>query len=53
MGLTAYDVQKVKQMAQYSTIENENTLALFGAFQLYLDFVNLFLKLLRLMGKRK
>lgn len=53
VGLTAYDVQKVKQMAQYSTIENENTLALFGAFQLYLDFVNLFLKLLRLMGKRK
>lgn len=53
VGLTAYDVQKIKQMAQYSTVESENTLALFGAFQLYLDFVNLFLKLIRLLGKRK
>lgn len=53
VGLTAYDVQKVKQMAAYSTDLTENSLALFGAFQLYLDFINLFLKLLRILGKRK
>ena len=53
VGLTAYDTQKIKQMAMYSTVESENSLALFGAFQLYLDFINLFLKLLRIMGKRK
>lgn len=53
VGLTAYDTQKIKQMAAYSTDVTENSLALFGAFQLYLDFINLFLRLLRLMGKRK
>ena len=53
VGLTAYDTQKIKQMAAYSTDMTENSLALFGAFQLYLDFINLFLKLLRIMGKRK
>ena len=53
VGLTAYDTQRIKQMALYSTDMTENSLALFGAFQLYLDFINLFLKLLRIMGKRK
>ncbi|MCR5799011.1 MAG: Bax inhibitor-1/YccA family protein [Lachnospiraceae bacterium] len=53
VGLTAYDTQKIKQMCAYSTVENENSLALFGAFQLYLDFINLFLKLLRILGRRK
>lgn len=43
-GLTAYDTQKIKQMAQ-----NDRN-ALSGAFALYLDFINLFLHLLRLMG---
>lgn len=52
-GLTAYDMQKIKVMSETSTIENENALALMGAFQLYLDFINLFLKLLRILGKRK
>lgn len=52
-GLTAYDTQKIKKMAAYADDISENSLALFGAFQLYLDFINLFLKLLRLMGRRK
>lgn len=52
VGLTAWDVQKAKQMAASGYL-SENTVALFGAFNLYLDFVNLFLKLLRIMGKRK
>ena len=53
VGLTAYDMQNIKKMCKYSTIENENALAMMGAFEIYLDFINLFLKFLRLMGKRK
>lgn len=53
VGLTAYDMQNIKNMCKYSTIENENALAMMGAFEIYLDFINLFLKLIRLMGKRK
>lgn len=53
VGLTAYDMQKIKQMCAYSDVDNENALAMIGAFEIYLDFINLFLKLLRLMGKRK
>lgn len=53
VGLTAYDMQKIKEMAYSSDETRENALALFGAFQLYLDFINLFLKLLRVLGKRK
>ena len=52
VGLTAYDVQKIKERAQVATTENTMTLALFGAFELYLDFINLFLKLLSLFGNR-
>lgn len=51
--LTAYDTQKIKRNAQYATNENVLTLSLCGAFELYLDFVNIFLKLLRLFGKRR
>lgn len=53
VGLTAYDTQKIKKMVAYSNDGNVLSLALMGAFELYLDFINLFLKLLRLFGKRK
>lgn len=53
VGLAAYDTQKIKQRVELATDENELTLALYGGFELYLDFVNLFLKLLRLFGRRK
>ena len=53
VGLTAYDVQKIKNMSETVGEDNENALALYGAFQLYLDFINLFLKLLRILGKRR
>ena len=53
VGLTAYDTQKIKERVENTTDEDVLTLALFGGFELYLDFVNLFLKLLRLFGKRK
>lgn len=56
VGLTAYDSQKIKQLLSGSDIEvNENTqkIALMGALTLYLDFINLFIYLLRLLGDRK
>lgn len=53
VGLTAYDVQKIKNMSETIGEDNENALALFGAFQLYLDFINLFLRLLRILGNRR
>ncbi len=53
VGLTAYDTQKIKSMVSYANDDNVLSLAMFGAFELYLDFINLFLKLLRLFGKRK
>lgn len=54
-GLTAYDTQKVKNML---TIGNEGTeeyqkQSILGALTLYLDFINLFLYLLRIFGRRK
>ncbi|PCI93990.1 MAG: hypothetical protein COB15_15225 [Flavobacteriales bacterium] len=54
-GLTAYDVQKLKRIGsgvEYGTDET-NKLAIMGALNLYLDFINLFLFLLRFMGNRK
>ena len=57
VGLTAYDTQKIKQMMQaYSDAginDQTNKLALMGSLSLYLDFVNLFLYLLRLFGSRR
>lgn len=55
VGLTAYDTQKIKQMvAEYGSVdEMGHKLALFGALSLYLDFINLFLYLLRIFGDRR
>ncbi len=53
VALTAYDVQKIKRRVAYSNGENVQVMALSGAFELYLDFINIFLRLLRLFGKRK
>ena len=55
VGLTAYDAQKIKDMLRtYGTEVNDETqkIALMGSLRLYLDFVNLFLYLLRIFGKR-
>ena len=53
-GLTAYDSQKITQAARYAQ-DNEDfkKVAIIGALELYLDFVNIFLALLRLFGKRR
>ena len=55
VGLTAYDTQKIKKMLWEAgdTGETAQKIALLGALSLYLDFVNLFLHLLRIMGDRK
>jgi FtsH-binding integral membrane protein len=54
-GLTAYDVQKLKNIGsnvEYGT-EATSKLSVMGALTLYLDFINLFLALLRLFGNRR
>jgi len=55
VGLTAYDSQKIKEMCQSIEYADESAqkLALLGALTLYLDFINLFLYLLRIFGKRE
>lgn len=55
-GLTAYDSQKIKQLLTGEDISINDTtqkIALMGAMTLYLDFINLFLYLLRFLGDRK
>ena len=55
MGITAYDVQKVK--AGYLEIENNQELldkfTIYWSLNLYLDFINMFLYILRIVGKKK
>ena len=55
IGLTAYDAQKIK--ASYAAYENDpamlNKVSVNLALQLYLDFINLFIYILRLMGKAR
>lgn len=53
-GLTAYDVQKLKRIGEGAEIGTASTQkrAVYGALSLYLDFINLFLFLLRLIGGR-
>ena len=54
VGLTAYDTQKIKNMYLGSDTEETNSKkALMGALTLYLDFINLFIMLLRLFGQRR
>ena len=55
VGLTAYDSQKIKQMLLMAPDAGEGAqkLALLGALSLYLDFINLFIYLLRILGKRE
>ena len=52
VGLTAYDTQKIKVMAAMNTGYEMSVLGLWGALSLYLDFINLFLYLLRIFGNR-
>ena len=51
IGITIYDVQKIKRL-QNSGLPLEN-LAIYGALDLYLDFINIFIHLLQLFGRQK
>jgi len=55
VGLTAYDTQKIKRMGASidSSSDDGRRMAILGALNLYLDFINLFLMLLRIMGNRR
>ena len=54
VGLTAYDTQKIKALLEnHQDNEEGQKIALLGSLTLYLDFINLFLFLLRLLGNRK
>ena len=57
MGLTAYDTQKIKAMSDRMTASASEAdfvrLSIIGALRLYLDFINLFLFFLRIMGMRR
>ncbi|MGL5297138.1 MAG: Bax inhibitor-1/YccA family protein, partial [Plesiomonas sp.] len=56
VGLTAYDTQKLKMIGEQLSVddkENFRKYSIVGALTLYLDFINLFLMLLRIMGNRR
>ncbi len=52
-ALTAYDTQKLKRFASQASPGDQSKVALQGALMLYLDFINLFLFMLRLLGRRR
>ena len=53
-GLTAWDTQRLKETYSASAgLEATNKLAVYGALSLYMDFINLFMYLLRFMGRRE
>lgn len=51
-GLTVYDMNKIKRMQEEGFCEDEK-IYVYGAMQLYLDFINIFLRILSLFGKRR
>ena len=55
VGLTAYDTQKIKLIGQagFANEQDRHKAAILGALRLYLDFINLFLMMLRIMGNRR
>ena len=55
VGLTAYDTQKIKQLAAQVIVESEEgrKVAILGALTLYLDFINMFIFMLRILGNRR
>ena len=53
IGLTAWDTQQIKQMSQYAYGDTVSRIATIGALSLYLDFITLFLYLLRFFGSSR
>lgn len=52
-GLTAYDTQKIKEMYHVTDGDDRKKAGIMGALALYLDFINLMMSLLQLLGNRK
>lgn len=50
LGFTAYDMQKIKMLSY--EFDDDDKIAIIGALELYLDFINIFIDLLRIFGKR-
>lgn len=53
VGITAYDMHRMKQLVAVGGNGEINRIALYTGMELYLDFINLFLRLIRIMGKRR
>ena len=53
VGLTAWDTQKIKQMAAMTDVDQSGKVSTIGALMLYLDFINLFIYLLRIFGSSR
>ena len=56
IGITAYDIQKIKDISEKTEISDEDATAqvvVWGALNIYLDFINIFLKLSRIFGRRR
>lgn len=51
-GLTVYDMNKIKYMEQYVEYDTEK-LYIYGAMQLYLDFINMFIRILSIISRRR
>lgn len=51
-GITVYDMNKIKQLSLDPNLD-KSKLHIYGAMELYLDFINIFLRILSLFGKRK
>jgi FtsH-binding integral membrane protein len=52
-GLTAYDTQQIKQMYDYTEGEEQKKAGVIGALMLYMDFINIFINLLQILGDKK
>lgn len=52
IGFTAYDVQKIKRLSEEDAMDEDN-LSIVGALNLYLDYINIFLDLLRIIGNSR
>ena len=51
-GITIYDINKIKMLQQVPEI-NQEKIYIYCAMQLYLDFINIFLRILSIFGKRR
>lgn len=52
-GLTAYDTQQIKEMYAWTDGEEQKKAGVIGALMLYLDFINIFIHLLQILGEKK